>query len=203
MTIASRVCKHFHLQGHIVKSLQARYRELRRNQVEKSTLPANVRIEYSFKSCSATASSGPKCKKVKLDELPTGEDVISFSRHNQHLKAENSKPHPNKAVVQELMKVTFEMRCQDIVNNSRHLKQLLEVYPFLRSPDEVSEGHCMYMHIAIMIFLLYSFFMNLLRLSIFQISQISRKNLELCGEANWRSFFSLQERAHQLRCRSW
>ncbi len=103
-------------------------------------MPANVKVEFAFKSRGTTSSrSGPKCKKVKLDTSPSGEDAASFARHNQKLKSEHSKAHPNKAVVQELMKVTFEMRRHDIVNNTKHLTRIMEDYPFLKCPDEVSQ----------------------------------------------------------------
>ena len=36
-------------------------------------------------------------------------------------------------------KVTFEMRRHDIVNNTKHLTQIMEDYPFLKCPDEVSQ----------------------------------------------------------------
>ena len=98
-----------------------------------------MKVQFAFKSRSAASCSDPKRKKVKLDVLPTGEDATSFARHNQKLKSEHIKPHPNKPVVQELMKVTFEMRRHDIVNNTKHLTQITEDYPFLKCPDEVSQ----------------------------------------------------------------
>ena len=127
------------MQGHIVKALWARFREFRSNKVDKSALPANVKIELAFKKRATSNSySGPKCKKIKLDTPPSGEDEASFARHNQKLKSEHTIVHPNKAVVQELMRVTFEMRQNDIVNNAKHVAQITEEYPFLKSPDEVT-----------------------------------------------------------------
>ena len=128
------------MQGHIVKALQARFREFRRNKVDKSALPANVKVEFAFKNRAGGTAlhPGPKSKKMKLDTPPSGEDAASFARHNQKLKSEHTKAHPNKAVVQELMRVTFEMRRHDIINNTKRLTQITEDYPFLKCPDEVS-----------------------------------------------------------------
>ena len=121
-----------------MKALRARFREFRRNKVDKCALPANVKVELALKKrATYNSHSGPKCKRIKLDAPPSG-DEASFARHNQKLKSEHTKVHPNKAVVQELMRVTFEMRRNDIVNNAKHVAQIMEEYPFLKSPDEIS-----------------------------------------------------------------
>ena len=138
-----------------MKSLRARFREFRRNKVDKSALPANIKVKLALKKRAISNShSGPKCKRVKLDAPPSGEDEASFARHNQKLKSEHTKVHPNKAVVQELMRVTFEMRRNDIVNNAKHVAQITEDYPFLKSPEEVSHFNYRYTVINLNILML-------------------------------------------------
>ena len=102
-------------------------------------MPSNVKVEFAFKNWSMASCSSPKRKKVKLDDPPSGEGATSFSRHNLMLKSEHIKAHPNKPVVQEQMKVTFEMRRHDIVKNKKRLTQIMNDYPFLTCPDEVRQ----------------------------------------------------------------
>ena len=89
-------------------------------------------VEFN-KRRSTVSCLNSKSKKVKLDDPPLGEDVTSFSRHYQMLKLEYIKANPNKTVVQELMKVTFEVRRRDIENNIKQVKHIMQDYPFLAS----------------------------------------------------------------------
>ena len=74
----------------------------------------------------------------RLEVLPAGEDATSFARHNRLLLAESVKPKRNRAVVAEAMKLSFEMKRNEIVSHPRSLKLLLKEHPFLQSSDEVS-----------------------------------------------------------------
>ena len=69
--------------------------------------------------------------------IPEGEDSASFKRHNNALKAELKKTKPNRAMVAELMSLSFEMRRNDILGEGRPLYQLLIDYPFLGDYEEV------------------------------------------------------------------
>lgn len=69
-----------------------------------------------------------------------GEDATSFARHNRLLLAKSVKPKPNRAVVAEAMKLSYEMGRNDIVSTPRSLKLLLKEYPFLQNSDEVSNS---------------------------------------------------------------
>ena len=50
--------------------------------------------------------------------LFTGEDKVSSERHCKRLNLEVEKHLPNMHVVNELVKLTFPMRCQDIIENT-------------------------------------------------------------------------------------
>ena len=71
-------------------------------------------------------------------QIPEGEDEAAFNRHNSALKGEFKKAKPNKAVVAALMKQSFAMRRNNVLQQARPLNEMLELYPFLSDPDEVS-----------------------------------------------------------------
>ena len=48
----------------------------------------------------------------------------------------------NKTVVNELVKLSYAMRQQDILENASHVNVILEKYPFLREPNHVSNCEC-------------------------------------------------------------
>jgi hypothetical protein len=72
-----------------------------------------------------------------ISQVPEGEDEASFARHNRSLKAEYKKTKPNQAVVSELMKLSYEMRRNDITKEGKPLGELLAQYPFLGTSEEV------------------------------------------------------------------
>lgn len=81
-------------------------------------------------------------KRIKLEKdgkymVPEGEDSTSFARHNSSLQAEAKTRNPKRSVVSELMKISFEMRWNSIVEEPKPLRQLFETYPFLKDCDEV------------------------------------------------------------------
>ena len=78
--------------------------------------------------------------------LPVGEDSTSFARHNRLLLAESVKAKHNRATVAELMKVSYEMRRNEIFSNPRSLR-LLKDYPFLKDSNEVSEMFLNFFHL--------------------------------------------------------
>ena len=70
--------------------------------------------------------------------LPTGEDEASQQRHLRMLKSEMKKVNPNKQIYRELMKKTFPTRRKAVVEGLGTVKEILDTYPALRFPDEVS-----------------------------------------------------------------
>ena len=66
-----------------------------------------------------------------LLQIPEGEDKAAFNSHNSALKGEFKKAKPNKAVVAALMKQSFAMRRNNILQQARPLNEILELYPFL------------------------------------------------------------------------
>ena len=73
-------------------------------------------------------------------EVPAGEDQTSFDRHNRLLAIEFSKTKRNETVAKELMKITYAMRRNDILENG-HTINLLDKYPFLQTLEHVRNRH--------------------------------------------------------------
>ena len=71
-----------------------------------------------------------------LIQVPPGEDDVSFQRHNRLLSIEYSKTKKNETVVKELMKFSYAMRRNDIIENG-HTFSIIEKYPFLQTPEHV------------------------------------------------------------------
>ena len=67
----------FSSQGHIVKTLQRRFREFRRQH--PGTEEGDVKVKFAFKS----ATPNRKRKDKRDFQVPDGEDEISFGRHNK------------------------------------------------------------------------------------------------------------------------
>ena len=61
-----------------------------------------------------------------LIQVPPGEDKTSFERHKRK----------NETIVKELMKVSYAMRRNDILENG-HTFSITERYPFLGRPEYV------------------------------------------------------------------
>lgn len=65
-------------------------------------------------------------------QVPEGEDINSFRRHNTALKKESAKVNANKAVVTKLMDLSFEkMRRNSILSVGKPVAELLGEYPLL------------------------------------------------------------------------
>lgn len=71
-----------------------------------------------------------------LVQVTPGEDKTSFERHNRLLSMEYTRPKKNEAIVKELMKVSYAMRRNDILENG-HTFIITERYPFLGQPEHV------------------------------------------------------------------
>lgn len=52
-----------------------------------------------------------------LTQVPSGEDNTSFERHNRLLSIEYTKVKKNETIVKELMKVSYAMQQNDILEN--------------------------------------------------------------------------------------
>ena len=52
-----------------------------------------------------------------LIQVPPGEDKTSFERHNRLLSMEYTRPKKNETIVKELMKVSYAIRQNDILEN--------------------------------------------------------------------------------------
>ena len=72
-----------------------------------------------------------------LIEIPPGEDQTSFDRHNRLLEIEFTRARRNESTVKELMKFSYAMRRNDILENG-HTINVLEKYPFLQTLEHVS-----------------------------------------------------------------
>ena len=95
------------------------------------------------KNRSATQTAVKKVEQPKkpmiigtLIQVPPGEDITSFERHNRLLSMEYTKPKKNEAIIKELMKVSYAMRRNDILENG-HTFSITERYPFLEKPEHV------------------------------------------------------------------
>ena len=78
-------------------------------------------------------------KILDIPETPAGEDTTSFQRHNKAIKNEYAKPKRARkmVVLNELISRSYAMRRQDVMSHSYALQDILELYPFLKEPDQV------------------------------------------------------------------
>lgn len=88
-------------------------------------------------------------KKKKLGSattIPPGEDESSYWRHVKALKAEYAKTRPNKVVVQQLMKLSFPIRRNRILETPMDVSTIMDECPFLSDYSEVCQiyGHSMH-----------------------------------------------------------
>ena len=70
--------------------------------------------------------------------MPVGEDEASQLRHEKVLKAEMKKVNPNKQTVKELMRRSFFLIREKVINGLGSVQDILGFYPALKCPDEVS-----------------------------------------------------------------
>ena len=68
--------------------------------------------------------------------VPPGEDKTSFERHNRLLSIEYAKAKKNETIIKELMKISYAMRRNDILENG-HTFSIIDKYPFLQTPEHV------------------------------------------------------------------
>lgn len=101
-------------------------KERRRTKKDRSTIPTTVKKEITKKP---TVSQNPIA-------VPASEDVTSFERHNRLLAIEHTKSKSNVGNVKELMKISFAMRRNDILENG-HNFNIPQKYPFLQYSEHV------------------------------------------------------------------
>ena len=92
-------------------------------------------------------STGPTRKKINhawgipnfLPPLMEGEDEHSIAHHCETLKSQSALPQErrNKDIVHVLMVKTFADRRHMLVNEFKHLREIIEKYPLLCSKDQV------------------------------------------------------------------
>lgn len=124
------------MQDWLVEALRERMKYFRRNK-------APVQHEASTKK-TATAKTVAKLQMPHIPALPLiadGEDEASHDRHVKVLSLEYKKAKPNKHSVADLMKRTFAVRRQRILNAAVSMESLLKTYPPLREYNQV----CMYL----------------------------------------------------------
>ena len=106
--------------------------------------------------------SSPSTSKSKMPSIPNvpalvpiGEDEASMKRHFKMMQNEFKKVVPNKKIVIDLMRRTFPLRQQDVLNETATISFILEKYPALADSDEVNIHYCllMCMHNVIYLFL--------------------------------------------------
>ena len=68
---------HFQCQGHIVKTLQRRFREFRRDHPGNDE--GDMKVRFALKGATPTRKRKDKCDF----QVPDGEDEVSFSCHNK------------------------------------------------------------------------------------------------------------------------
>ena len=74
-----------------------------------------------------------------LPPLPEGEDEHSIAHHCETLKSQSALPQErrNKDTVRVLTVKTFPDRRQMLVNEFKHIREIIEKYPLLCSKDQV------------------------------------------------------------------
>jgi len=71
-----------------------------------------------------------------LIQVPPGEDKTSFERHNRLLYIEYTKTKKNETIVKELIKISYAMKWNDMLENG-HTFSILEKYSFLQTSEHV------------------------------------------------------------------
>ena len=78
------------------------------------------------------------------------EDHVAQERHIKAMKCEYTKVHKNLVLGEELMNITFPGRRQEINNEVKKVKDVVERYPFLQNYEEVILVHEIYWYIYIL-----------------------------------------------------
>ena len=91
---------------------------------------------------------GPDRKKINQawgipnfnPPMPEGEDDKTMGKHSETLKAQSalSKERQNKEMVKMLMEKTFPDRRNMLINQFKHIREILEKYPLLCNTDQVN-----------------------------------------------------------------
>ena len=89
-------------------------------------------------------SSAPLNAVSALQEV--GEDHVAQERHIKAMKSEYAKVHKNLVLGEELMKITYAGRRQEITNEISKIKDVVERYPFLQNYEEVIFVHEIHKH---------------------------------------------------------
>ena len=90
------------------------------------------RVKVSSKL--SNANKGNYLTPVDDDD---GEDDVSYQCHIKVMAAEYKKSKSNESIVDELMKVTFKQRKNDVVNKGLLLKDLLATFPSFHHYSQV------------------------------------------------------------------
>ena len=69
------------------------------------------------KPMTATKKSPGITRSIQPPVIPSGEDAVSFERHNNILRSDWKKRRPNMIVANELMEQSFAMRWDDLHSN--------------------------------------------------------------------------------------
>lgn len=124
-----------------MQALINRFKEFRRckgtpssstNSATPTAAPTGTPTARAKNSCSSGATLVPP-------SVPSGEDDVSFSRHNKEIKSLMAKKrlHKNLVSLNHLIKLSYAMRRNDILSHEYHVKVILERYPFFKEPDQV------------------------------------------------------------------
>ena len=74
---------------------------------------------------------------VKSPVPAPGEDAVSYERQIKVLQVEYKKANRNRAVVGNLMKRSFALRRQEILEKTVNIEHILVRFPFLQEADQV------------------------------------------------------------------
>lgn len=118
-----------------------RFKEFRRTPVKRGNSSANPKKSPRKKSPGNTQSPSQPW-------LASGEDSVSFERHNRVLRVEFSKTRRNQQVVADLMDRTFPFRRKAILEKVQDLDSLFKDFPFLQESDQVWCVHRGFMSVA-------------------------------------------------------
>lgn len=113
----------------------------------RNAQPRGVKREATSANDVPNDAQGKKPKQFKPQfpaqstanriQPPSGEDRASHDRHVKFLQSEEKKISPNAAVCKDLMKRSFNIRREDILNNPKPVSELLKIYPSLKRGDQV------------------------------------------------------------------
>ena len=114
------------------------------NRFKEFRRPSTVCGSTSSANPVTTSKMSPKRKSPGITQTPRrpplftpGEDAVSLERHDNLLKAEFRKKKRNDTVVSDLMKRTFPLRRQTILEKPMNFDSMFERFPFLQDTDQV------------------------------------------------------------------